>query len=76
MKTIVLDRIRSEYQEMPGLRLSAKQVARLCGIGDEICYASLDTLVREGFLTVTPGGMYIHARHDLHAWSRHAQRNN
>jgi hypothetical protein len=74
MKTIVLDRIRSEYREMPGLRLSAKQVARLCGIGDAICYASLDVLVQEGFLRVTSGGMYIHARHDLHTWSRHVQR--
>ena len=54
-----LNRIRAEYREMPGMRLSLEQVARLCGIGQDLCRAPLDALVREGFLSITRGGMYI-----------------
>jgi hypothetical protein len=72
MKMMTLDRIRAEYREMPGMRLSPEQIARLCGIGDDLCHAYLDALVKEGFLTVTSGGMYIHPRDDLRIRPRHA----
>ena len=71
MNMNALNRIRSEYREMPGMRLSLEQVARLCGIGHDLCRASLDTLVREGFLSVTRGGMYVR-RDDLTMRSRYA----
>ena len=33
----VLERIRAEYLEMPGLRLTVQKVQRLCGIERAIC---------------------------------------
>jgi hypothetical protein len=52
MRTIqdVLDRLRDEYREMPGLRLKPEQVQRLCGIEQTGCQLVLDSLVDEGFL--------------------------
>jgi DNA-binding IclR family transcriptional regulator len=54
----VVRRLRAEYLEMPGLRLSAAQVERLCGVERTICQTALDTLVDEGFLQVSPDGRY------------------
>ena len=51
-------RIRGEYTEMPGLRLSAEQGARLWGIDRQQCEEVLDVLVHRGFLTVRPDGAY------------------
>ncbi len=36
----VLERIRAEYLEMPGLKLTADQLQRLCGIEQTICKPS------------------------------------
>ena len=33
----LLERVRAEYLEMPGLRLTLKQVQRLCGIERTVC---------------------------------------
>ena len=46
----VLERLRAEYLEMPGLRLTVEQVQRLCGIERAICSVVLDTLVEAKFL--------------------------
>jgi hypothetical protein len=43
---------------MPGLRLTAKQVQRLCGVDPTLCQAVLDTLVDERFLGVSQDGPY------------------
>ena len=53
-----LTRIRAEYLEMPGLRLKAKQVQRLCGIERTLCQLVLDLLVDEEFLCVRSDGHY------------------
>jgi hypothetical protein len=60
MRTIeeVTDRVRAEYLEMPGLRLKAEQVQRLCGIEQRTCQVVLDTLLDAKFLCVKPGGHY------------------
>lgn len=57
MRTIddVIDRLRAEYLEMPGLRLKAEQVQRLCGIERTICQMGLDSLVDAKFLCVMHG---------------------
>ena len=44
------DRIRADYLEMPGMHLTAAQVARLSGIDRTICTSVLEDLVRSGFL--------------------------
>jgi hypothetical protein len=60
MKTTqdVISRIRAEFLEMPGMRLTRRQVQRLCGIESTLCQAVLDALVDERFLTVKPDGSY------------------
>jgi hypothetical protein len=52
-------RVRSEYLEMPGLRLKAEQVQRLCGIERPTCETVLDTLVDAKFLYVKSDGHYL-----------------
>ena len=54
----VLERIRGEYLEMPGLSLKADQVQRLCGVEREPCKHVLDTLVKRNFLRLKSNGAY------------------
>lgn len=54
----LLKRIRAEYLEMHGLRLTAEQVRRLCGIEPKVCQSVLNELVDAKFLCVTSGGLY------------------
>ena len=60
MKTIedVLNRLRAEFLEMPGLRLKPNQVQRLCGVDRTMCQMVLDVLVEEEFLCVKSDGHY------------------
>ena len=53
-----IERLRAEFLEMPGLRLTAVQVARLCGLDRTICKAVLDALVDMKFLRVAMDGTY------------------
>jgi hypothetical protein len=52
------DRIRAEFLEMPGMRLTANQVHRLCGVDVTICATVLEDLVRARFLQIGPDGTY------------------
>jgi hypothetical protein len=54
----MLERIRVEYLEMPGLRLKREQVQRLCGIERSMCEMALDSLVKSNFLCVKSDGCY------------------
>jgi hypothetical protein len=54
----VLNRLRAEYLEMPGLCLKREQVQRLCGIEQTMCQLMLDSLVDEEFLCVRSDGHY------------------
>ena len=56
--TPLIQRIRAEYLEMPGLSLSAEQVQRLCGVSRELCDGVLDALVESGFLSRRSDGAY------------------
>jgi hypothetical protein len=53
-----LQRVRAEYLEMPGLRLTREQVERLCGVEHAVCQAVLDALVEAKFLCVKGDGAY------------------
>jgi hypothetical protein len=57
----MLQRIRAEYLEMPGLRLTLEQAQRLCGIERALCTTVLDALVDERFLYVKSDGHSTHA---------------
>ena len=54
----LLARIRAEYLEMPGLRLTLEQAQRLCGVDRQDCQSVFDSLVSERFLCVRPNGLY------------------
>jgi hypothetical protein len=54
----ILDRLRAEFLEMPGLRLTAEQVHRFCGVEQKTCRAVLDALVSEKFLCTKSDGTY------------------
>jgi DNA-binding IclR family transcriptional regulator len=51
-------RVRSEFLEVPGLTVSALQVARLLGLRSEHAGAILAALEREHFLAQTATGTY------------------
>ena len=54
----VLQRIKSEYMEMPGLTLQPEQVQRLCGVDGPSCRMVLEALVESGFLSKRSDGAY------------------
>jgi len=56
-----VDRVRTEYLEMPGMTLSAIQIQRLCGMETSDCRAVLEALVEAGFLSSTADGIYARA---------------
>lgn len=50
----LVHRVRGEFMEMPGLRLSLPQAQRLWGLDSTRCEAVLNALVDSGILTCTP----------------------
>jgi hypothetical protein len=57
--TTLINRIRTEYQCLPGLKLTIEQARRLWSVDDETCGAALDALIAEGFLHRTGTGKFI-----------------
>ncbi len=57
--TALLDRVRVEYREMPGLCLSPSQAARLWGLSPQRCARLLDVLIGHGDLMRTRDGRYV-----------------
>ena len=55
----LLDRVRAEYREMPGLCLSSSQAARLWGLSPHRCASVLHALIAHGDLMCTPDGRYV-----------------
>ena len=51
-------RVRGEYLEMPGLRLSAVQAQRLWSLDAETCSTVLEALLADRFLARTSTGNY------------------
>jgi len=59
----LVDRIRSEFIEMPGLQLTIAQASRLWGLEPAACRQVIDNLVETAFLRWTPGGTIVRAGH-------------
>ena len=57
----VIQRIREEFREMPGLQLTPAQATRLWGLEHHICRAVIDVLVAAAFLRWTPTGAVTRA---------------
>jgi hypothetical protein len=55
----VLRRVRGEYIEMPGLRLTTAQAQRLWGLDRASCDALLGALVDAKFLARTRDGAFV-----------------
>lgn len=53
----VVRRIRAEFLEMPGLRLTISQAARLWGLELADCRSVIEALVSVDFLRWTPKGI-------------------
>ena len=68
----VLKRLRGEYLEMPGLRLTAAQVQRLCGIEEMVCQSVLKALVDAKFLCARSDGTYTRLKDGEILSPRHA----
>ena len=52
----VLRRVRSEFVEMPGLRVTPAQATRLWGLEGEACQKVITALIDASFLRWTPAG--------------------
>jgi hypothetical protein len=56
--TTLVNRIKAEYLELPGLQLTPWQAQRLWGIDQVQCDAILEALVDAAFLRRTRSGCY------------------
>jgi hypothetical protein len=57
--TTLVNRIRVEYESLPGLKLTIEQAQRLWAVDDATCSAALESLIAEGFLHRTGTGKFI-----------------
>ncbi len=57
-------RIRAEYLESPGLRLTKRQAQRLWGMDRETCEQVLDHMVRSQFLRRRDDDTYVRQDND------------
>lgn len=55
----LLNRIRGEFLEMPGLCLTREQACRLWQMDEITCDGILGALTDDGFLTRTPSGAFV-----------------
>ena len=53
---LMVYRIREEFREMPGLRLTPAQATRLWGMEHGLCREVIDRLVATAYLRWTTGG--------------------
>ncbi|HEY1909708.1 MAG TPA: hypothetical protein VGG73_02195 [Vicinamibacterales bacterium] len=57
----VVRRVREEFREMPGLRLTPAQAMKLWGLETDTCRNVIDALVAAAFLRWTPAGAVTRA---------------
>ena len=70
--TALIDRIRLEYHEMPGMRLTFAQACRLWQLDERSCREALLALEREQFLRRMRDGSYIALPRVRNPWPPHA----
>ena len=63
----VLRRVKGEYIEMPGLRLTIAQAQRLWGLDRAVCDSLLGALVDAKFLFRTRDGAFVRSDHAVGA---------
>jgi hypothetical protein len=55
----IIRRIRAEYSEMPGLRVTERQAQRLWGLDASTCRLALQHLIETRFLCLIGGDHYV-----------------
>jgi hypothetical protein len=55
----LVERVRGEFNEMPGLRLTPAQAARLWQLEASVCEQVIERLVRSSFLRWTSCGAVV-----------------
>jgi len=53
------ERVRGEFNEMPGLQLTMAQAARLWGMDQKACRTVIEALVDSSFLRWTAAGTVV-----------------
>ena len=66
----VVDRVRGDFTEMPGLELTMGQAIRLWNMGADDCRFALDSMVDAGFLRWTAKRTIVRADR---AWSHEVE---
>ncbi len=61
MPAALVERVRGEFNEMPGLQLTMEQAARLWGMDASSCREVIDALVESAFLRWTSSGRVVRA---------------
>jgi len=67
--TTVVDRVRADFMEMPGLELTLPQAVRLWTIGVDDCRYVIDMLVDAGFLKWTTRRTVVRTGADFRGWA-------
>jgi hypothetical protein len=57
----LVQRVQSEFLEMPGLRLTPAQAGRLLDLDPQACQRVINALVKAAFLRWTPDGRIVRA---------------
>ena len=55
----LLERVREQYRDTPGLRLTKRQATRLFEVAPSVGATVLRALVRENFLSRTEEGVFL-----------------
>ena len=55
----LLERVRAECRDMPGLQLTPSRAIRLFDVEPSVCASMLEVLVKECFLFRTRDGMFM-----------------
>jgi len=61
---ILVLRVRGEYLEMPGLRLTPARAQRLWGLDTTATQSVIEALVEAGFLRRRPDGTFVRSDSD------------
>lgn len=60
--SLLLRRVRSEYLEMPGLKLTEAQARRLWSLDGDTCRLVMAILIERGFLRRSARGTYVRSK--------------
>ena len=58
---LLVERVRGEFNEMPGMQLTMAQAAKLWGMDQKVCRTVIEALVDSSFLRWTSSGTVIRA---------------